>query len=916
MRKITALLLVIMMLAGVFCMFIKAEETELDYGEKGNTDCTCGGSYGNWIYPGTGSCVGERYYRECDGCDNVQTAKDIVPKTVSFTVPAIGANAGDLIMLSLYDVYFDADTVVPASEITWSSDDIEIVSNQICPTEAGTYKLIATAGTQTKAVYAVIKNPTDTEYVLFFDGFERDASSQDENGRAELADSGYNIVQKPSGTDAYIQNGKLVLDAKGSDTTQMRVILPEWIGDFGDYKIDTVFTIDSTVSNDNSRWFATMARVKNDSDYFPLWQAAVRKGAKSHSSGVEISYTTNGTKWEVPCKNKYTEDISSESYYTQTFEIVGTEAYHSINGTPIQNTVGKSKEPSVGVGLVGFHLRAALVYVDSVKIVVPIDDSIHIFSEWETVTKETCTTNGLEKRTCNVCNATEERVIEGGHKLVSHAMVVPTCTTSGWSAYDECSVCDYTTFMGTVPALGHYFDREVRFVAHRGYSSVAPENTLAAYRLAKHMGYTYAECDVSITKDGVAVLLHDSSIDRTSNGSGNISELNYDDIKNLDFGSWKSAEYAGEKIPTFEEFIALCAELGIHPYIELKKGGGYSQEKVNELVAIVEKYGMEDNCSWISFESSYLKYVKNADATARLGYVSSSTITQSLINTAKSLLNGSNEVFLDMSYGQINDTTALLVASNGIELEAWTADTTAKVKNLPKYVSGITFEKISPETVLLNAAVTEPTCDEQGYTTYTCICGETAVRDYVPAHSEETVSISYPNGFDKVGIKVVRCLGCDAGETELEAPALFTCLGYSVPKNGRSGVSVGFEVNGVALKEYEDVMGKSLRYGAFAVSEGKIEGNEIFDEYGNVFDGAICAEVTEYGFSIFHIEIVGFADSQKDLKFAMGAYIAEADGTVTEYSYIQREMPSGGDLYHFTSYNAVINSKNDEEEVE
>ena len=143
-----------------------------------------------------------------------------------------------------------------------------------------------------------------------------------------LKEGEYEIIQQPSGTSAYFQNGKLVLDTLGNANNQMRVLLPKWIGDFGNYKIDTVFTIDSTQGNNNSRWFATMARIEdNKGTYFPIWQAAVRKGAKSHNSGVEIAYTNDGIKWKVPCSTRHTENIDASKYYTQTFDLVDTEAY-------------------------------------------------------------------------------------------------------------------------------------------------------------------------------------------------------------------------------------------------------------------------------------------------------------------------------------------------------------------------------------------------------------------------------------------------------------------------------------------------------------------------------------------------------------------------------------------------------------
>ena len=226
-------------------------------------------------------------------------------------------------------------------------------------------------------------------------------------------------------------------------------------------------------------------------------------------------------------------------------------------------------------------------------------------------------------------------------------------------------------------------------VAHRGYSSVAPENTLAAYRLAKEKGFTTVECDVSFTSDGVAVLLHDSTIDRTSNGSGSIANMTFEQVRQYDFGSWKSSEYVGEKIPTFEEFLSLCKNLSLHPYIEIKDGA--TQSEVESLVTMVARYGMIDDVTWISFQSDALTYIKNKDNTARLGYIVS-TITSDTINTVKSLKTEHNEVFVDAKNASLTEQTINLCIAELIPLEVWTVNDVNTILNLDPYISGVTSD--------------------------------------------------------------------------------------------------------------------------------------------------------------------------------------------------------------------------------
>ena len=231
-------------------------------------------------------------------------------------------------------------------------------------------------------------------------------------------------------------------------------------------------------------------------------------------------------------------------------------------------------------------------------------------------------------------------------------------------------------------------------VNHRGYSTVAPENTLAAYRLSAEMGFTVVECDVQFTSDGHAVLLHDGSIDRTSDGSGNITNLTLEEVRSYDFGSWKSSEYAGEKIPTFDEFMALCKELNLHPYIEIKST--ISEAYAQNLIDIVNKYEMLDNVTWISFGSASLAEIVKLDNTARVGYVTSATITEEVLTTVNALKTGANEVFIDSHY-DIADSEVELCKGAGIALEVWTVDSEILLEELNPYISGVTSNWIHAE---------------------------------------------------------------------------------------------------------------------------------------------------------------------------------------------------------------------------
>ena len=97
--------------------------------------------------------------------------------------------------------------------------------------------------------------------------------------------------------------------------------------------------------------------------------------------------------------------------------------------------------------------------------------------------------------------------------------------------------------------------KQVDNIAHRGATGYAPENTVAGFDLAVDMKADYIEIDVQRSKDGELVVIHDTSVDRTTDGTGKVGDLTFDYLRSLDAGSWKGEQFAGEPIPTFEEIL-------------------------------------------------------------------------------------------------------------------------------------------------------------------------------------------------------------------------------------------------------------------------------------------------------------------------------------------------------------------------
>jgi glycerophosphoryl diester phosphodiesterase len=122
--------------------------------------------------------------------------------------------------------------------------------------------------------------------------------------------------------------------------------------------------------------------------------------------------------------------------------------------------------------------------------------------------------------------------------------------------------------------------KPLKLIAHRGYSSKAPENTIAAFDLALQLGYHDLEFDVQLSKDGIAMVLHDESLDRTTNGHGRLANYTYAELKQLDAGSWFHGAFRHERIPTLLELLARYkSRANLH--IELKS----SEPELAECVA-------------------------------------------------------------------------------------------------------------------------------------------------------------------------------------------------------------------------------------------------------------------------------------------------------------------------------------------
>jgi glycerophosphoryl diester phosphodiesterase len=128
------------------------------------------------------------------------------------------------------------------------------------------------------------------------------------------------------------------------------------------------------------------------------------------------------------------------------------------------------------------------------------------------------------------------------------------------------------------PATGTSTPGLARVIGHRGAAARAPENTLASLREAHRLGCAWVEFDVMLSRDMVPVLIHDETVDRTTDRKERVPDLTYEELRRLDAGVRFAARFRGERVPHLEEALDLCLGLGLSANVEVKPAAGFERE--------------------------------------------------------------------------------------------------------------------------------------------------------------------------------------------------------------------------------------------------------------------------------------------------------------------------------------------------
>ncbi len=210
--------------------------------------------------------------------------------------------------------------------------------------------------------------------------------------------------------------------------------------------------------------------------------------------------------------------------------------------------------------------------------------------------------------------------------------------------------------------------------AHRGNSAYCPENTLAAIASAADLGVPMTEIDVRRTADGHVVLMHDESVDRTTDGSGRVAELSLAQIRGFDAGRWKASEFAGERVPTLAEALDLCRERGMFLCIEVKQKG-----IVPEVLSLVQEGGMVEGAVIISFDFDTVVELREAAPTIPAGWLTAD-MEPSAVDAAISRVLSHHIAVISALHTCVTRDVVKRCRLRGITLYVWTIDDVAEAR--------------------------------------------------------------------------------------------------------------------------------------------------------------------------------------------------------------------------------------------
>lgn len=235
-------------------------------------------------------------------------------------------------------------------------------------------------------------------------------------------------------------------------------------------------------------------------------------------------------------------------------------------------------------------------------------------------------------------------------------------------------------------------------VAHRGFSFIAPENTISAAKKAIEVGAQGSEFDVYSTTDGVLFLTHDGNLKRTTGFDCPTKAVDSEKLFSLDFGSWKGEEFKGEKVATYDAALQLFKGTKTRPVVEVKENG--FEDKI---VEGIRKYDMVDTAIVIDFSAERVKKMRALEPKLCVAWLCSFKVSeetpQSMAQKIIDTLKECNTNVVDVEYHAVSPEFLKILDEAGVQVMCWTVDNPQDIENLVNMgVKSITTNR--PDLVL------------------------------------------------------------------------------------------------------------------------------------------------------------------------------------------------------------------------
>lgn len=207
----------------------------------------------------------------------------------------------------------------------------------------------------------------------------------------------------------------------------------------------------------------------------------------------------------------------------------------------------------------------------------------------------------------------------------------------------------------------------IEFVGHQGLPELAPKNTIPSFEYAIYGGFESCVINVNYTSDGELVVLHDDTIDSTSNGTGNIHTMTYQEVSQYDFGSWFGEGYSNVKIPKLEEVLLLFAKTGVKPVIRWNDLMT-DPTLISKLFGLLEQYNLKDKTTILGFDIDILLGLKSSYPDYQYGYSGDGELNSTLIGKLHQL--GDNVIF-DRAISSITAEEVATCREEGFKVSTW-----------------------------------------------------------------------------------------------------------------------------------------------------------------------------------------------------------------------------------------------------